>query len=376
MAAPAVDAAPGPERDLVPARPAGQGPRLQLAQRHRLLVVGAALPDRPQRRGPVLSLGGRPALPPGWRGAPGAPGRSPQDGKRGRAGAAGRSRRALGRGRAADAGLAEPHPAPAGLARGSRDLLDPAGRPGTARPARPAHPGPRQRRDREVGALCQPEPRPAAALVAALGAYGGSGRHRRPDPCRPRVGRRGRAGVDRHRSGLAPLLRRRAQEKNLFPAGTSGRFHSRRKPGGAVVKTRDKSHRKGSHHKRSGKPPRWLVLGALASTAMTGRPALSVQEPEGRERFAYRELSAPALPASRLDPRLDLNSLAAAPRPNATARRFDIPPGSLGKALAAFEQATGVRVEVADESIRGLGTAGVQGLFSAEKALDELLAGT
>jgi len=142
------------------------------------------------------------------------------------------------------------------------------------------------------------------------------------------------------------------------------------------VKTRDKSHRKGSHHKRSGKPPRWLVLGALASTAMTGRPALSVQEPEGRERFAYRELSAPALPASRLDPRLDLNSLAAAPRPNATARRFDIPPGSLGKALAAFEQATGVRVEVADESIRGLGTAGVQGLFSAEKALDELLAGT
>ena len=134
------------------------------------------------------------------------------------------------------------------------------------------------------------------------------------------------------------------------------------------MKARDKGRQ---HHRRTGKPPRWLVLGALASTAFSARPALSAQaEEEKRDRSAYREPTPPALLAQRLDLSL------AAPAQNASARRFDIPPGPLGQALDLFQEATGLSVEVADESIRDLGTSGVQGVFTAEKALQELLAGT
>ena len=132
--------------------------------------------------------------------------------------------------------------------------------------------------------------------------------------------------------------------------------------------------KKGQHHKKAGKPPRWLVLGALASTAFSARPAVSAQEEalaeKNRGRSAYREPSPPALLAQRLD--LDL----AVPTRNTPARRFDIPPGPLGPALDAFQEATGLSVEVSDESIRALGTSGVQGVFTAEKALQELLEGT
>lgn len=131
--------------------------------------------------------------------------------------------------------------------------------------------------------------------------------------------------------------------------------------------------KKSQHHKRTGKSPHWLVLGALASTAFSARPALSAQEAlaeKNRDRSAYREPTPPALLAQRLDLGL------AVPAQNASARRFDIPPGPLGQALDAFQEATGLSVEVADESIRDLGSPGVQGVFTAEKALQELLAGT
>ncbi len=129
---------------------------------------------------------------------------------------------------------------------------------------------------------------------------------------------------------------------------------------------------KGQHHKRTGKPPRWLVLGALASTAFSVRSGAQAEDlaEKNRDRSAYREPTPPALLAQRLD--LEL----AVPAPNASVRRFDIPPGPLGQALDAFQEATGLSVEVADESIRDLGTSGVQGVFTAEKALQELLAGT
>lgn len=134
------------------------------------------------------------------------------------------------------------------------------------------------------------------------------------------------------------------------------------------MRARDKGRQ---HHRRTGKPPRWLVLGALASTAFTPRPALSAQaEEENRDRSAYREPTPPALLAQRLDLGL------AVAAPNTPARRFDIPPGPLGQALDVFQEATGLSVELADESIRDLGTSGVQGVFTVEKALQELLAGT
>jgi len=117
------------------------------------------------------------------------------------------------------------------------------------------------------------------------------------------------------------------------------------------MKTRDRKHRQGNAHERSGKPPRWLVLGALASTALADRPAtLQAQAQEGKAGAAYRE--------------------------TASRSRFDIPPGPLGAALDALAAATGLRFELTDDAVRGLGSQGVQGVFTAEKALQELLAGT
>lgn len=58
------------------------------------------------------------------------------------------------------------------------------------------------------------------------------------------------------------------------------------------------------------------------------------------------------------------------------ARRFDIPPGTLTDALAAFQSATGLRVSAADERVGSLPSPGVSGLLTPEQALGRLLAGT
>jgi catecholate siderophore receptor len=131
---------------------------------------------------------------------------------------------------------------------------------------------------------------------------------------------------------------------------------------------------RGKHHRnpprRSGKPPRWLVLGALASTAMSGRFASKAYAQDDRATM-YRESIAQVLPAPRFDLSPD-----AAPGTSLAARRFDIPPGPLSEALAAFEDAAGVTVEVSSEAIQGLRSPGVSGLFTVDRALQELLAGT
>ncbi len=103
------------------------------------------------------------------------------------------------------------------------------------------------------------------------------------------------------------------------------------------MKARDKGHRKGKDrgHRGNGKPPRWLVLGALASTALSARPALSAEARETGNALSY---------------------FGAGPAPALPARAFDLPGGPLGEALERFAQATGLHVEVADEEIRDLGT--------------------
>ncbi len=58
------------------------------------------------------------------------------------------------------------------------------------------------------------------------------------------------------------------------------------------------------------------------------------------------------------------------------ARRFDIPAGSLGEALGAFERVTGFSVNVSQEGIRTLASPGVAGTYTAEQALQKLLADT
>lgn len=57
-------------------------------------------------------------------------------------------------------------------------------------------------------------------------------------------------------------------------------------------------------------------------------------------------------------------------------RRFDIPAGSLGAAITAFEAATGVRVTVVQGGIRDINSPGVVGLQTVEQGLASLLEGT
>ncbi len=56
--------------------------------------------------------------------------------------------------------------------------------------------------------------------------------------------------------------------------------------------------------------------------------------------------------------------------------RFDIPPGNLEIVLSAFQAATGLQMVIDNPDIRTLPSLGVSGVFSAEKALKQLLIGT
>lgn len=56
--------------------------------------------------------------------------------------------------------------------------------------------------------------------------------------------------------------------------------------------------------------------------------------------------------------------------------RFEIPAGPLDTAVAAFGQVTGVSVSFAEDGMRTLPSPGVQGLFTADRALQKLLAGS
>ncbi len=57
-------------------------------------------------------------------------------------------------------------------------------------------------------------------------------------------------------------------------------------------------------------------------------------------------------------------------------RRFDIPPGTLGEVINAFEKITGWRVVVSNDKIRDLPSPGVVGDFSDENAFKQLLKDT
>lgn len=117
---------------------------------------------------------------------------------------------------------------------------------------------------------------------------------------------------------------------------------------------------------KPGKPPRWLVFGALAATtAFSGRPATA----EAQELVARHEDLAGDMDAGAAQ--RDSWS-----RQRSTIYTFAIPAGPLDAALAAFEQTTGLTVKVAPGAISGFASPGVSGVFSADRALVELLAGT
>lgn len=157
-----------------------------------------------------------------------------------------------------------------------------------------------------------------------------------------------------------------------------------------------KGKHQGRHQRRSGNSrPHWLFMGALAaSTALCGRATA----------YAYMtpQQQGPLLPVRRIDVPLDSKEAALAalldaiwsekltpadtvgddwpgrqaPSQDLAVRRFDIAAGPLGEALAAFEETTGLQVEIPHEAIRSLTSPGASGLFTAEQALRELLADT
>lgn len=57
-------------------------------------------------------------------------------------------------------------------------------------------------------------------------------------------------------------------------------------------------------------------------------------------------------------------------------KRFDIPRGTLGEVLTAFQNVTGVRVDLQNEKLRDIASPGVSGVYSTEQALKQILAGT
>jgi len=57
-------------------------------------------------------------------------------------------------------------------------------------------------------------------------------------------------------------------------------------------------------------------------------------------------------------------------------RRFDIAPGSLDQALAAFERVSGYAVSLSSEGIRSLSSPGVSGTYTPEQALQQILRDT
>jgi catecholate siderophore receptor len=117
--------------------------------------------------------------------------------------------------------------------------------------------------------------------------------------------------------------------------------------------------------RRPGKPPRWLVFGALAATtAFSGRAAATA---EAQEFVARHEDLAGDAGAMQREGR---------PRPRSETYSFAIPPGPLEAALVAFEETTGLTVKIEREAIGGFISPGVSGVFSADRALGELLAGT
>ncbi|MGH9158787.1 MAG: TonB-dependent siderophore receptor [Vicinamibacteraceae bacterium] len=146
----------------------------------------------------------------------------------------------------------------------------------------------------------------------------------------------------------------------------------------------------------------WVVMGALAASAAIGgrlAPPAYAHEAARNPRHArasdagsplYRlerwpEFRYPPAGDRRDDPKVDLlvseePALASAwssiQEPTDEPRRFDIPPGPLGTARAVFQETTGFTLVLTNESIREVESAGVSGLYTIERALDQLLSGT
>jgi catecholate siderophore receptor len=124
----------------------------------------------------------------------------------------------------------------------------------------------------------------------------------------------------------------------------------------------------------------WMAVGALVASATLTSPA-SAAEIEWRGTFAaggrdsvvatvlrVSEFSGRRLSAAGLD------GIGATEEP--LTRKYDISAGPLSDVLPRFEAVAGIRVSLSIESIGTIQSPGVKGLYTVERALEELLVGT
>jgi len=114
-------------------------------------------------------------------------------------------------------------------------------------------------------------------------------------------------------------------------------------------------------NKKAGRSPRrgaryWMAVGTVAAYATFSGDAVFKAQ-------AQQDRAAPAVNASGQTQGL-------------TVRRYDIPPGTLDSVLAAFQKTAQFSVAVPQESMRGIWSPGVAGLYTPQGALQKLLTGT
>jgi catecholate siderophore receptor len=125
------------------------------------------------------------------------------------------------------------------------------------------------------------------------------------------------------------------------------------------VKTPRKKTKTGSAQ-QSGWPVayRWVAVGTLVAYSAVGTETFNMARAQSVPSAGQSSGSISTTPGSQ------------------PVRRFDIPAGSVGAVVSAFEQVTGLTVSIAEDGIRSLVSPGVSGLYTAEQALGKLLADT
>ena len=116
-----------------------------------------------------------------------------------------------------------------------------------------------------------------------------------------------------------------------------------------------RKNKKSSANRRRG-AKYWMAVGTVAAYATFGSDAVF-------KVYAQQDRPAPTVNASGQTQGL-------------TVPRFDIPPGTLDFVLPIFEKTAQFHVTVPRESMRGIWSPGVAGLYTPQAALHKLLTGT
>jgi len=103
-------------------------------------------------------------------------------------------------------------------------------------------------------------------------------------------------------------------------------------------------------------PKYWMAVGTLAAYSSFGTVAIAQNYAQDRQTPSTNHFTAQTqgLPV----------------------RRFDIPPGPLDSVIAAYQNVANLKVIIPRDSVRTVGSPGVAGLFTSERALEKILAGT